>query len=233
MSRVTEGPWTGPRLLRHLKTLADPAAAAGMARFGITGQRVYGISMPRLRGIARQIGKDHALARSLWASGVHEARILASMVDDPARVTETQMEAWVRDFDSWDLCDQVCGNLFSKTAVAHRKALAWSRRREEFVRRAGFAVMAWLAVQDRGAPEGRFRRFLRAIVRGAGDERNFVKKAANWALRQIGKRSRTLNREAIIAARAIGRLPGRGPRWIATDALRELTSPAVQRRLRG
>jgi len=223
---------TAPGVLRELKSLADPDAARGMARFGITGGTVYGISVTRLRALARRIGRDHALARRLWASGVHEARILASLVDDPALVTEAQTEAWVRDFDSWDVCDQVCGNLFDKTPFAYRKALAWSRRREEFVRRAGFALMAWLAFHDKAATDARLRRFLPAIIRAATDERNYVKKAVNWALRQIGKRNRALNREAIRAARAIQRLESPAARWIAADALRELTGEAAQRRLR-
>jgi len=224
--------WTAPNVLRELKSLADPDAARGMARFGITGGTVYGISVTRLRALARRIGRDHALARRLWASGVHEARILASLVDDPALVTEAQTEAWVRDFDSWDVCDQVCGNLFDKTPFAYRKALAWSRRREEFIRRAGFALMAWLAFHDKAATDARLRRFLPAITRAATDERNYVKKAVNWALRQIGKRNRALNREAIRAARAIQRLESPAARWIAADALRELTGEAAQRRLR-
>ena len=224
--------WTAPNVLRELKSLADPDAARGMARFGITGGTVYGISVTRLRALARRIGRDHALARRLWASGVHEARILASLVDDPALVTEAQTEAWVRDFDSWDVCDQVCGNLFDKTPFAYRKALAWSRRREEFIRRAGFALMAWLAFHDKAATDARLRRFLPAIIRAATDERNYVKKAVNWALRQIGKRNRALNREAIRAARAIQRLESPAARWIAADALRELTGEAAKRRLR-
>ncbi len=224
---------TAPAVLRELKSLADPSAARGMARFGISGGTVYGISMTRLRAMARRIGKDHDLAQRLWTSGVHEARILASLVDDPALVTEAQMEVWVRDVDSWDVCDQVCGNLFDKTPFAYRKALAWSRRREEFVRRAGFALMAWLALHDKRAADLRLRRFLPAITRAATDERNYVKKAVNWALRQIGKRNRALNREAIRTARAIQRVNIPTARWIAADALRELTGAAAQRRLRG
>ena len=224
--------WTAPSVLRELESLADSDAARGMARFGITGGTVYGISVTRLRAMARRIGRDHALARRLWASGVHEARILASLVDDPALVTEAQTEVWVRDFDSWDVCDQVCGNLFDKTPMAYRKALAWSRRREEFVRRAGFALMAWLAFHDKALTDARLRRFLPAIARAATDERNYVKKAVNWALRQIGKRNRALNREAIRTARAIQRLDSPAARWVAADALRELTGEAAQRRLR-
>ncbi len=220
-------------VLRRLEALADPQAVQGMARFGIRGKRVLGISVVTLRRLAREMGTDHRLARDLWASGIHEARILASMVDDPSRVTGAQMEAWVRGFDSWDLCDQVCGNLFDRTPFAFRKALAWSRRREEFVRRAGFALMASLAVHAKDAGADRFMKFLPAITRAATDERNFVRKAVNWALRQIGKRSRALHTAALRTARRIQHLESRSARWIAADALRELTSPAVQKRLRG
>jgi 3-methyladenine DNA glycosylase AlkD len=201
-----------------------------MARFGIAGGVIYGISVAQLRNLARRIRRDHGLARRLWASGVHEARILASMVDDPALVTGEQMERWVRDFDSWDLCDQVCGNLFDKTPFAYQKALAWSRRRGEFVRRAGFALMAWLAVHDKGAPDARFRRFLPPIVRASTDGRTYVRKAVNWALRQIGKRNARLRHEAVRTAQRIRRIDAPAARWIAGDALRELMSPAVRRR---
>ncbi len=219
-------------VLLRLEALADPRAVQGMDRFGIRGKRVLGISVVTLRRLARESGTDHGLARDLWASGIHEARILASMVDDSSRVTGAQMEAWVRGFDSWDLCDQVCGNLFDRTPFAFGKALAWSRRREEFVRRAGFALMASLAVHDKDAGADRFMKFLPAIARAATDERNFVKKAVNWALRQIGKRSRVLHGAALRTARQIQRLESRSARWIAADALRELTGPAVQQRLR-
>ena len=155
------------------------------------------------------------------------------MIDNPENVTEEQMENWVKDFDSWDVCDQVCMNLFDKTRLAHRKALAWSRRKPEFEKRAGFALMASLAWHDKTASDAAFLKFLPAIQRGATDERNFVKKAVNWALRQIGKRSRKLNREAIRTAREIQKLDSRAARWVAADALRELTSPAMRGRLRG
>jgi 3-methyladenine DNA glycosylase AlkD len=220
-------------VIKRLKTWANPENVAGMARFGINPQNTLGISIPRLRMLAKEIDPDHALALDLWASGLHEARILAGMIDDPALVTSAQMERWVKDFDSWDVCDQVCMNLFDKTRLAHRKALAWSRRKPEFEKRAGFALMAALAWHDKTASDAAFLKFLPAIQRGATDERNFVKKAVNWALRQIGKRSRQLNREAIRAAREIQKLDSRAARWVAADALRELTSPATRGRLRG
>ncbi len=213
--------------------MGDPRYAAGAARFAIRGKGIFGISVPRLRTLAREIGKDHVLAQALWRTGLHDARLLAAMIDDPAQVTEAQMEAWVRDFDSWDVCDGCCSNFFDRTPFAWRKAVAWSRRPEEFVRRAGYVLMAGLAVHDKEAPDRGFVGFLPLIARGASDERNFVKKAVNWALRQIGKRNRALNRAAIRLARELRSSESRAARWVGGDALRELTGPAVQRRLAG
>ena len=166
------------------------------------------------------------------ASGIHEARILASMIVDPKMVTSEQMERWVRDFDSWDVCDQCCNNLFKKTGVAYGKAVEWSASDAEFVKRAGFVMMACLAVGDKKADDAQFVPFLRIIVRESGDSRNFVKKAVNWALRQIGKRNAGLNRKALEAAEAIRKMDSKSARWIASDAIRELESEAVQKRLR-
>jgi 3-methyladenine DNA glycosylase AlkD len=220
-------------IVARLKGMADPTALEGMARYGINPQHAYGgISVPTLRALAKEVGRDHALAEQLWASGVHEARILASMVDDPKQVTEEQMERWVRDFNSWDLCDQVCGNLFDRTPFAHAKAVQWSQQPEEFVRRAGFALMAWLAVHDKQMTAAQFEPFFPLMIQAAADERNFVKKAVNWALRSIGKRSPALNARAIEVAREMQQIDAKAARWIAADALRELTGEAVQRRLR-
>jgi 3-methyladenine DNA glycosylase AlkD len=218
-------------VLQRLNDLADPEGRAGMARFGIATDRALGIRIPMLRRLAKEVGPDHRLAQELWDTRIHEARILASMIDDPAGVTEGQMEAWVGDFDSWDVCDQVCGNLFDKTPYAHEKAVSWSGREEEFVKRAGFALMATLAVHDKGAPDAAFLVFLPLIEREAHDGRNYVKKAVNWALRQIGKRNRALNMEAIAAAKRIHAADSRSGRWVASDALRELRSDPVQARL--
>jgi len=171
-------------IVDRLREQANPENVAGMARFGINSAGTLGIAIPVLRGLAKEIGRDHLLAESLWASGIHEARILASMIDDPASVTEDQMERWVLDFDSWDVCDQVCGNLLDKTAFAHDKAVAWSFRDEEFVKRAGYTLMAAIAVHDKRTDDDALRRFFPHIIRGADDPRNFVKKAVNWALRQ-------------------------------------------------
>lgn len=203
-----------------------------MARFGIDTRNALGVTVTELRGLARRIGRDHDLAAALWDSEIHEARILASMVDDPSLVTEAQMERWVSDLGSWDLCDQLCGNLFDRTAFVFDKALAWSRREEEFVKRAGFALMASSAVHRRDLPDARFEVFLPAISAQATDDRNYVKKAVSWALRQIGKRSLSLHRKAIATARRIERIDARPARWIAKDVLRELESAAIQERLR-
>ena len=210
-------------ILSELKRQSNPRNVAGMARFGINPHRALGVSVATLRQLARRIGKNHSLALQLWNSGIHEARILASVIDEPAKVTPRQMERWVRDFDSWDVCDQCCGNLFDKTPFAYRKAAAWSRRREEFVKRAGFALMAALAVHDKETGDAAFIKFFPLIERAAIDDRNFVKKAVNWALRQIGKRNARLRRLAIASARRIRRQDSRSARWITAVALRELT----------
>ncbi len=193
-----------------------------MARFGINVDGALGVSVTELRRIAKRLGRDHRLASDLWRTGIHEARILASMVEEPERVTEAQMDRWVRVFDSWDVCDQVCMNLFDRTPFAWRKALEWSRREPEFEKRAGFALMACLAWHDRDAPPSRFTRFFTAVERESGDDRNFVKKAVSWALRQMGKRSPELRRKAIESARKLESRDARSARWIARDALREL-----------
>ncbi len=219
-------------ILERLKSLANAENVAGMARFGINPQNTLGISIPVLRKMAREIGRDHALARELWSSGVHEARILAALIDDPRLVTEAQMDAWAADFDSWDVCDQCCANLFDKTELAYRKAIEWAARDEEFVKRAGFALMAALAWHDKRAPDEAFLAFLPVIKRESVDGRNFVRKAVNWALRTIGKRNAALNIRAIAAAKEIQATGSKAARWVAADALRELTSEKVQERLR-
>jgi 3-methyladenine DNA glycosylase AlkD len=218
-------------VLNELHRLGDPAAVAGMARFGIHSLNVLGVSTPKLRALAKKIGRNQALAEELWRSGIFDARAVASLIGDPRLVTTELMESWVSDFDSWAVCDCCCSNLFDKTGFAWRKAMEWSRREEEFVKRAGYVLMAALAVHDKAAPDEKFLRFLPAIERGAADERNFVKKAVNWALRQVGKRNRKLNREAIRRALRIRDMGSSSARWIAADALRELRSEAVARRL--
>jgi 3-methyladenine DNA glycosylase AlkD len=211
--------------------MAEPSRLEGMARYGIDTRHALGVTVAELRALAKRLGKDHALAGALWDSEVHEARILASMVDDPVDVTEAQMETWVLGFASWDLCDQVCGNLFDRTPFAFEAAASWSARREEFVKRAGFSLMACAAVHRKSEPDARFEAFLPIIREQAVDDRNSVKKAISWALRQIGKRSPGLNAQAIATAEQLRDLDARAARWIAADALRELRSPAVQARL--
>ena len=203
-----------------------------MARFGITAAKAYGWSTPALKQLARQIGKDHHLAQRLWATGILEARALAGLIDEKEKVTEQQMEDWARDFDSWAVCDGTCLNLFRYTPFAYKKCREWSDRQEEFVKRAAFALMACLAVSDKAANDRVFLGLLPLIKRQAGDGRNYVRKAVNWALRQIGKRNQRLNRAAIEAAQDIHGLNSPSARWIASDALRELRSPAVQQRLK-
>ena len=219
------------QIIKKLQSLKNPENVAGMARFGINPNNTYGVSIPTLRKMAKESGKDHSLAQELWASRIHEARILAGFVDDPKLVTAEQMENWVKDFDSWDICDQVCSNLFDRTPFAHKKAIEWSNREEEFVKRAGFVLMAALSVHDKKAQDDEFLIFLPIIKREATDERNYVKKAANWALRQIGKRNSTLNKKAMETAKEIQKLGSKSARWIASDAVRELTSKSVQENL--
>lgn len=203
-----------------------------MSRFGIETRSALGVTVTELRRLGRRIGRDHALAAALWESEIHEARILATMVDDPAHVTEAQMERWVSDLGSWDLCDQLCGNLFDRTPFVFDMAIRWSQREEEFVKRAGFALMASSAVHRKDVRDARFEVFLPAIRAQVSDDRNYVKKAASWALRQIGKRSVGLHRKAIATARQIERIDSRSARWIARDVLRELESATVKARLR-
>jgi 3-methyladenine DNA glycosylase AlkD len=223
---------TCEEVMTLLAARANEANRAGMARFGINTADAFGISIVELHKIARPLRGDHDLALALWFTGNHEARLLAGLIDDAKRVTEEQLELWVAGFDSWDVCDQVCSNLFDRTPWAYAKAVEWSAREEEFVRRAGFVLMACLAVHDKEAPDEAFLRFLPIIAAAADDERNFVKKAVNWALRQIGKRNMALNAAAIAAAERLRAAAGsRSARWIAADALRELTSAACQKRL--
>ena len=219
-------------VVAELRAVADPSRLPGMARVGINVDRALGVSIPQLRKLGRRHGPDHVLALDLWRSGIHEARILASMVDDPAQVTLEQMEEWVVDFDSWDLCDQVIGNLFDLTPFAASIPRAWTERSEEFVKRAGFTLIASRAVRDRAAPDRTFTAWFPAIRRGANDDRNYVKKAVSWALRQIGKRNLELNAAAIAEAETMSKLDVPSARWVGRDVLRELRLDETRRRLR-
>ncbi len=219
-------------VLARLESISDRTRLDGMSRYGIRVDDALGVSMPEMRALAKTLGKDHALAMDLWRSGVHEARIMASLLADPKLLNEDQMEEMVKDLDSWDVCDQCCSNLFSRTPMAMRKALEWSAREEEFQKRAGFATMAALAVHGKKLADEDMMLLLEAAVRESSDDRNYVRKAVNWALRQIGKRNLLLNGMAINAAERIMAKGDRASRWIASDALRELRSEGVQERLK-
>lgn len=218
-------------IIKELKSLRDPRCIDGMARYGLSSPTTLGISMPQLRLIAREAGRNHELAQKLWKSGIYEARLLAFMVDEYKLVTEEQMDRWANDFDNWGIVDGCCGHLFVKTPFAYKKAVEWSKRKEEFVKRAGFSMMAALTVHDKKAEDDVFLKFLPIIAKAATDERNYVKKAVNWALRQIGKRNPALNKAAIETAMKLQKLDSRAATWIASDALRELRGEAVQKRL--
>ena len=224
--------WTVARAVRELKRYGEKRNVDGMARFGIRAKKVLGVSKPNLDQIARKIGKNHALGLKLWRTGIHDARLLGMLISDAQRVTPTQMEGWVRDFDNWDVCDGTCCHLFVNAAPAWRKAFTWSKQKREFEKRAGFALAAFLAVHDKTASNASFREYLKVIERETWDSRNFVRKAVNWVLRNIGKRNLPLNRAAIASARRIQKSELPTARWIAADALRELQSDAVQARLR-
>ena len=218
-------------IINSIKSRYNPKNIEGMARFGINPKNTYGASIPFLRNLAKKVGKNHELALELWDSEIHEARILAGFVDEPAKVSEKQLEKWVSGFDSWDVCDQVCSSLFDKTGFAYGKAIEWTKRDEEFVKSAGFVLMACLSVHDKKMKDGEFEKFLPIIKREATDNRNFVRKAVNWALRQIGKRNARLNKKALAIAREIRALDSKSARWIANDAIRELESEAVKKKI--
>jgi 3-methyladenine DNA glycosylase AlkD len=218
-------------VLDKLQSKAQPEQLKGMAKYGMTVEQRLGVSVPDMRKLAKEIGRDHELALGLWRTGIAEARILAAMIDDPDKLTEEQMEDWVEGINSWDVCDQVCMNLFEKNQLAWKKIVDWSEREEEFVKRTAFSLIACLAWHDKKVSDARFIELLPVIIRGATDERNFVKKAINWALRNIGKRNIKLNEAAINAAKEIQRLDSKAARWVTSDAIRELESDAIQSRL--
>jgi 3-methyladenine DNA glycosylase AlkD len=219
---------TSDQIIANLKQRANAQAVEGMARFGIRPAQALGISIPTLRQMAKDIGRNQTLAVALWASGIHEARILASMIAEPQRVSVELMEEWVNDFDAWDVCDQVCGNLFDKTPYAYQKAKEWCQQEKEFVRRAGFVMMAELAVHDKQAQDEAFVQFFPLIKCYAGDERNFVKKAVNWALRQIGKRNSHLRTLALECAYEIQHMDSKTAGWVAQDAIKELQAKVTR-----
>lgn len=218
-------------ILKWLERRGSKKNRDGMARYGIVSKKAFGVSMGTMQTLAGKAGHDHALAEALWKTGWFEARMLATMVDEPARVTPGQMNRWAKSFDTWALCDTATFVLFDRTPHAWPKVREWSIRKEEFVKRAAFAMLASLTLHDREAPDQKFLEGLVLIEREAADGRNYVRKAVNWALRSIGKRSAMLNRKAVALARRLARAKDPARRWVGKDALRELTSPAVARRI--
>jgi 3-methyladenine DNA glycosylase AlkD len=223
---------TADEILAKLVAKGSRRNVQGMTKFGMSSAGRLGVPVPDMRRLARETGRDHRLARALWKTGVPEARIVAAMVGEPDKVTEDEMDRWVRDIDSWDVCDQVCMNLFEKTPFARARIRAWATREEEFVRRTAYSLLACLAWHDKAAPDSDFVAMLPVIVSGATDDRNFVKKAVSWALRTIGKRNARLNEVALATAREIRELDSRAARWIASDVIRELESSGTRKRLR-
>lgn len=219
-------------ILLELEENSNPANLAGMAKVGITPDFAFGTKIPIIRAIAKRVKRNHALGLRLWEKNNRETQILASMIAEPKMVTEELMEQWVLEFNYWEICDQVIMNLFEKTPFAYKKCYEWSEREEEFVKRAGFVLMARLAVSDKKAENSEFLKFLPIIKQHAQDERNMVKKGINWALRQIGKRNRTLNIEAVKTTREILMIDNKHAQWIAKDALKELTNEAILKRLK-
>ncbi len=215
--------------MASLKALARPEQLEGMARFGIAGKGRLGASIPALRDLARTVGKNHRLAVRLWNTGIPDAMILAAFVGEPEKLSNESMDQWVTGIHSWDVCDQVCSNLFDRTPLAWQKIRDWSARKEEFVKRAAFVLIAVLAVHDRSAEDWKFIELLPLIRNGAKDDRNYVRKGVNWALRHIGKRNNRLHRAALAEAKRIRKIPAPAARWIAADALRELENPGQSR----
>ncbi|TET51882.1 MAG: DNA alkylation repair protein, partial [Actinomycetota bacterium] len=200
-------------VMHELNSKARPESVEGMSRFGIKGDGRLGLSMPELRKMGKSIGKDHSLALKLWATKIPDAMILAALVDDPAKVTEQQADSWVKDICSWDVCDQLCMNLFERIPFAYKKIFEWSKRDEEYVKRVPYAMIACIAWHDKGAPDELFTGFFPVIKSGATDERNYVKKAVSWALRHIGKRNLNLNKQALKLAKKIKKIDSKAARW--------------------
>jgi len=218
-------------IINKLKSMGNPKNVEGMARYGINPKNNLGISIHQLRPLAKEIGTNHELALELWESGIHDARLLAVFLDDPSQVTEDQMDSWAKDFDSWDVCDQACTSLFDLTSHAWKKVFDWAERNEEFVKRAAFSIIAGLAVHDKKSNNEKFEQFAPLILKHAIDERNCVKKAVNWALRNIGKRNKMLNIKMIKLSKKIQKIDSKSAKWIASDAIRELTSEKVKQKL--
>ena len=218
------------QIMKKLKSMESPKNVEGMARYGINPKNNLGISIYKLRSIAKEIGRNHDLALELWDSGIHDARLLAIFVENPEKVTSEQMDSWAEDFDSWDVCDQACTSLFDQNPIAWKKVFEWAERDEEFVKRGAFSIIAGLSVHDKKASDEDFEEFFPIIKKHSIDERNYVKKAVNWALRNIGKRNLNLNKKAIKTAEEIKKIDSKSARWIANDAIRELTGDKIKKR---
>lgn len=223
---------TTGQIISELKKHYNPRNVEDMARYGINVEKAFGLNVPFMRAMAKKIGKNHEFALELWETGYYEARHIASMIDDPKLVTKSQMNKWVKDFNSWDICDGTCSNLFRKTPYAFEKIFEWCEKKEDYIRRTGFSLICYIAVHDKKRDDKDFLLFFPLIKKYSIDERNFVKKAVNWALRQIGKRSKFLNKEALKLAKEIQTLNSKSARWIANDAIRELTNSKILARIK-
>ena len=221
-------------ILAFLEENKNPQNVEGMAKFGISSDNTYGISMPKLRALAKLIGKNHDLASELWDTGIHEAKILCALIGEPTKVTKEQADKWVSEIDSWDVCDQLCGNLMDKVTFVYDKVFEWADNDSEFIRRSAFSTIAYYGVHKKKEQDEFFESFFPLILKYSTDERNFVKKAVNWALRQIGKRSMTMNAKAIDLAEEIQRTfpDSKSARWIAVDAIRELKDEKTLKRIK-
>jgi 3-methyladenine DNA glycosylase AlkD len=230
-ARATREPMDVPAVLAWLERRGSKRNRDGMARYAIVAEKVFGVSVGELRGLAKQLGRSHQLALALWETGWYEARMLGALVDEPERVTPAQMDRWCRDFDNWAICDTVCFHLFDQTPHAFRKVEQWAKRSPELEKRAAFALLASLAGHDKQAPEAAFLRCLPLVERGAADDRNFVKKGVSWALRGIGHRSPALHAAAVELAQRLAASRQTAPRWVGKDVLRDLQRPLVARQL--
>ena len=224
---------TTHEILRYLRSKGSKKNVEGMARYGIVSPKAFGVSVKHLTALSKRIGTDHTLALKLWDTGWFEARILAAFIADPGEMTRTLMNRWANDFDNWAITDGLCLHLFRYTPYAHAQAKLWCGRKKEFVKRAGFSMIATLSVHDKKAPDKTFTSYLRIIERHAIDDRNAVKKAVNWALRQIGKRNASLYRRAIVTAERLEKKKSPAARWVAKDALREFRNPKIRARVLG
>ena len=219
-------------IITELKKISSVKAKATQEYFGIKNVQSFGLTVPQMRAVAKRIGTNHPLALQLWKTKIHEARHIATMIADEKFLTEKLMEQWLKDLNSWDIVDGCCSNYFRKSPVAYQKAMEWTSRKKEFEKRAGFSLMCYLAVHDKKAEDKKFEQFLPCIIKHSDDERNFVRKAVNWALRQIGKRNERLCKKAIAVGKEIYKKEDASSRWIATDALRELENYLKEGKIR-